>query len=85
MQYKYKCPYQKECKCIFVCSYACKEGTEFTFKPACFKEGKEKATIKTPIKKVKRVTTESTVNPVTSSLVTVYPPLPKKPNIWDNI
>ena len=84
----YKCPYQKECNCIFVCTYAREEGKDFTFKPSCFVKGKvelsTKETVKKP-KKVKRVTKKAPVKPVISSLVTVYPPLPKKPNIWDDI
>jgi hypothetical protein len=84
---QYKCPVRKACKCIFVCTYDRKEGKDFNFTPSCFVEKKQTPSKreKSPAKKVKRVAKKAPVKPVIASLVTVYPPLPKKPNIWDDI
>ena len=85
---QYKCPVRKKCKCIFVCTYDRKEGTDFNFTPKCYVERKKRSdtgTTKTPIKKVKRVSKPVVKTPKVSNLVTVHPPLPRKPNIWDDI
>lgn len=66
-----KCPVRKECQCGFVCTYNTEEGTEE------FKKAKT-------VKRINPVNNPPIV-PVTYSLVTFYPPLPKKPNIWDDI
>ena len=90
-----KCPVRKECQCGFVCTYNTEKGTEFNFTPRCFVEPKVDPieAIKKRTEEFKKAKTVKRINPVnnppivpvTYSLVTFYPPLPKKPNIWDDI